>query len=403
MSTRFRNITALALLFVATLLYRQELLQYYFGLSSSTVQFILVPFVLIACALFSFWKETLPLSPLVIAFIASACLGITSFGLKLEVQEKLTVYIAPFLGDDNQAQTIKYSDLIIKNFEEVGLNIGPVRLSNPIPSAKAAQDFFQKNIEKGNSVDSIILSGNPRWLTISISPELSKNLVSKPLGELLSSLGLRLATEVSSTGLSDGLSRSSRDFIARIIATFSDLNQSNLESAEMNISDAAGVLGKWSTTSHRAYALWLLGNISLSKAFSGDSLEPAYLRCAVNYFTRARRFIRKGESPELLAAVLNNRGVAHFLSYMLLNKKPLRRQALREFRTASKLAYKKSSITPNPAWLVARMNWRYFNQPKDLKRQYVKKTGKVKIKKEKQPASKVKGAKSNSLVGQPST
>jgi len=385
-SSVLKNRTAVILLFIAALLYRTEWLENYFSWSSSTTQFILVPAVLVAALLFSFWQEVVPRYAIAVAFLASACLGFASFGQKADGKEDITIYLAPFVADTNQAQTIKFSDLIVKNLADVELGLRPVPLSNPLSSAKAVQEFFQRELDSGNKSASIVISGNPRWLTMSVNSELSKSLVSRELGKILSPLNLNVVTDLSGTGLSDGLSLSSRDYLVRVIAAYSDLSRLDFGSAERNISDAAGVVGRWSTTSHRAYALWVLGTISLNRAFSEETLEPAYLDCAITYFTRARRFIRRGESPELLAAILNNRGVAHFLSYMFEMKKPLRRQALREFRSASKIASKKATITSTPSWLVARLNWRSFNQPKDLKRQFAKKVGKGRGKGKKQMA-----------------
>ena len=373
MKVRLKNIIGFLSLLTLVIIYRTAFLENYLGFSSSSSQFVLFPFVLFCVFILTFWQKVIPRYALFLAAIAGITLGAASMGVRPERADALKVYFSPFISDPHESQSIKFSNLLQKLLDKLNVDSDIERVSNPLTNLAKVNDFIKKRLLENPNEAAFVISGSPRWMALSVSPKISSHVLDDELSEISSALNIKLVTDVSGTGLSDGFSPATQDYISRLIAAFSSFNEGNIDQAEIYLAEAASITEHWSSVTHRAYALWLLGTLYINKAFNGDTIEPAYLLCAIDYLNRSRGFIKRNPNPELLSAVLNNRGVAHFLSYLYFGKKTLRKQALREFQFASKASFKSGSAIDRPAWLVARENLFSLNRPKDLKKIFAQK------------------------------
>jgi hypothetical protein len=66
------------------------------------------------------------------------------------------------------------------------------------------------------------------------------------------------------------------------------------------------------------------------------------MRCAIAAYTNARKSLRSGDNPELLAAALNNRAFAHAVMAMVERKPELRLLVRRELRAAAHASREKN-------------------------------------------------------------
>lgn len=377
MKISLRNIIALLSLLIAIVVYRLALIETYLGWSNSTVQFVLLPIVLISIALISFYGQVFPRFAIFLACLASIGAGIVTFGNKPERLDAAKIYISPFLSDPHEAQSIKFATLLAKTFDRLDLNFDLERISNPIADLQGVGDFLNRRLIEDPDETTIVISGSSRWLSLSTSSKFAPHLVTNSLAQVFSALNIKLVTQVSGTGLSNAFSFATQEYIAWMLASYVAINDGQLDLAEQYLLNAASIVERWTSGHHRAYALWMLGTLYLNKAFNSNSLEPTYLNCSIDYFKRALGFIRKDRNPELYSAVINNLASAHFLSYLFLGHKNLRKQSLKEFKIASRTTFKASNIN-NPAWLLARENLYSLNRPKNLKQQFARKMRKLK-------------------------
>lgn len=378
MSVSLRNTIASLSLLMAVVVYRFAILETSLGLSNSTAQFVLLPIILMAAALFSFWQYVIPRYAIILACIASVCAGAATFSFKAERSDAVKIYLSPFLSDPHEAQSIKFSTLLNKTFDALDLDFELERISNPLADANAVSDFLKKRLLEEQDEAALVISGSSRWLSFSISPKFTNYLLSPALLKITSALKLNLVNEVSGTGLSNAFSPATQQYLARMIAAMTAFNDGQMDLAEENLVNAASIVERWTSTNHRAYALWMLGTLYLNKAFAQNVIEPAYLNCASDYFIRSRSFLKRDLNPELTAAVLNNMASTHFLSYIFLGRKDLRKRALKEFKVASKFTFKPNNFTQRPAWLVAKENLYYLKRATNLKKQFARKLRKMK-------------------------
>lgn len=369
---------AFALILACAIVYRFGFIQQAYGLSSSTVQFILTPFVLLSFLLIRIGSLRFPLWIVAVSATSILCLGFVSLQHAPAPRkhiDKVQLFIAPFVGDTRESQTIRYSDLLAKELSEAHVPVAMENLANPLSArSDVAKFMLERTTNSSGSEATVIISGNARWLSLGISPRFGDQLVSHELETLLSDLGLQVVKTLGFTGLSSAFEPASREYVMHLLAALVALSKEDRESAEKSVASAAGVVSRWSSNDHRAFALWMLGTLYLERSLSSGRVQPAYLECAVTYFDRARNFIVKPDNKELLAAIANNRGIAQFLQYVLLGRKNLRAKAIRGFKAASNLASRNSTFgLSQPAWAIGRENFYSIVKPKNVRKRFNKK------------------------------
>ena len=335
------NLAASILLLCLLTLFHLRVLEDLFGFSRGVAQYsLIVPFVF-ALALFSYSSYRIPRYALVLTLFCSGIMGLAFLKLNSKTSQHNRVLFSPFLKDANQVQSIRFQDLFAKDLKQTALDVEILNLPNPVSNLQSAKKLFSEYVK-----DTVLVAGSSRWLKLYFSSATSEILDSN------SDYRLGIVNWISSIGLSDSDSAATREFVLRIVAAHNALSNNSFIEAETSLVEAASVLGKWTTPVHRAYPLWLLGTLYLHK-FNSTAGDRAYLICALDYLSRARKFIHNKDNPELLAAVLNNRAIAHYYSYIHLGKKDYKKKALRDLRVAAK---SKPKLVDAEAWAMAKEN-----------------------------------------------
>jgi hypothetical protein len=70
---------------------------------------------------------------------------------------------------------------------------------------------------------------------------------------------------------------------------------------------------RWTSFSHRAVPMWMMGTYHLVRAISSKELEKGELSCAISSFEAARAQLRPSDNLELQSAISNNLAVALLL------------------------------------------------------------------------------------------
>ncbi len=371
-----KNYQALLLLACLVIAYRFKLIENLVGLSTASVQYFLVIPVLFAFSRISIETLRIPKKVLILAGVASIFMGMAHLKLHSTDSNNLKVIFAPFKADDSQVQSIKFQDLLKKELLKYEVNFS--NLANPVENAAAAGRFFSED-----NHNSVLLAGTPRWLTVYFSER--KPAIQSPLYK---DLNLKLVNQIRSVSFSDALSLSSRNFISLVIRAQEALARNDMEAAEVLLADAASVYGAWTTPNHRAYPLWLAGTLHL-ESVKGIPSDSKKINCALNYFNRARKLIHDKSNNELLSALLNNRGIAYYLSSMQPGKKKAKRIALKDLKKASKLAAKKTDISLYAT--VKENNW-YMNQSAKKAKKFKKKKKNFKKNKKHALVSEIKNS-----------
>jgi hypothetical protein len=350
-----------SILFVCLLvLFHSGVLEELFGFSKGVAQYALLVPVLITLGLYSFHSFRFPKWALLLTLVCSGLMGIAFLKLNSKPSLQTKVLVSPFSKDANQVQSIKFQDLLAKDFKRKNSSTSIINLPNPVTDLKSAQKLFSEY-----KTDISLIGGSSRWLSLYFSKNSSDLLKSE------ANSNLNIANWISAVGLSDSTDPASREFVAIIITAQHALSNNDFLEAELLLSEAASVVGTWTTPAHRAYPLWLLGTLYLHK-FQANPQDKAHLTCALDYLSRARRFIHNKATPELLAAILNNRAIAHFNAYLYFGKKDYKKKAFRDLGVAVKA---KPKSTDPAAWATAKENLWILKNSK-LSKKKKKKKGK---------------------------
>jgi hypothetical protein len=152
-----------------------------------------------------------------------------------------------------------------------------------------------------------VLWGERRWLNVSLP---DSQVLKRPQ---LADSAYVLLEDVSLIGLSWEPADATIRFLANLIAGREALRNGKLEAAEHFFLAAAAVEAFWTSNAHRAYPLFLLGNLYAHRAHS-ENAETGYTECATKAYATATAFLGTNDNPELLAAILQNKAVTLILS-----------------------------------------------------------------------------------------
>jgi hypothetical protein len=284
------------------------------------IQLVVFPLVL-----FLLWKlrilgRRVPKAPLMGAmFLAILASGYSYLYVR---DEPLSFVVAKLEGDDFEARSRQFRLLHRAQLRRIGGTraIEAQRTHESFRSHAEALRFLNRS-----AYLPAVVWGNERWVTLTLHPERTRYPVSGELKTWLSALGLQFVESVPVVGLSIDPEDATAEFLSRVLAALLPLSHSSIgalsqrfrgtgfsESGriENELMYAANQQAPWNSFAHRAYPWWLLGNLQLTKALHDGRVEKGELECAIRSYTQARRFIGRGDNPELLAAALNNRAVA---------------------------------------------------------------------------------------------
>ncbi len=194
----------------------------------------------------------------------------------------------------------------------------------------------------------ILVWGDTRLIRISFpqqdqigDPALSAPPAQEPM------TGLRLVTSIPLIALSYQPQADTAAFIAKLSAALSllDAGPKAASNALLQLADVGSMAATWRSFAHRSYPWWISGNLSLQAALTSslsrarsDQLgadQLGALECALDAYDKARSYLRFGDNPELLAAILNNRAVALYTKGVYLGKPLYRSLALKNLSAAT--------------------------------------------------------------------
>ena len=254
--------------------------------------------------------------------------------------------VARLVGDEFEADTRVFRDKLNHALREEQGRHGPrgVRFHASIKDHSSAASYFAQD-----AGPLAVVWGSKRWINVTFNPSMSMSFDAEVMEAWKSLTGLSLVTKVPAIGLSFNPDGDTTLFLARLLAGVSDAGFSGGEGSDL-VSDpsrldrvlsdlqAAGAMrAGWTLFAHRAFPYWVMGNLHLARALANGGYEQGELRCAIDFYSRARLLLRYGDNPELLAAILNNRGFAHFVLGSKEGQPALRKLALKEFLVAARL------------------------------------------------------------------
>ena len=307
-----RNYQAVSLLLISVLVYRLSLLEVALGLSAASAQYVLLFPVLLAFTLFRYKNFRIPVFAIVCTVIASVFMAVANYNIRVKTEAGANIIFSPFKADDSQVLSIKFQDLLKKDFSKFENDINIINYPNPVEGTKTADQIF-----KSYPTNSLLMAGSERWFRLYFSERKSTYFAS----ELIENeLKLKVLHRIKSIGFSQALSDASRSFILLLGRAYESLAKDDLNQAEILLLDASSIQARWTSPAHRAYPLWLAGTLKLEN-LDPQNTDSKKIICALEYFNLARKKIHNRDNPELLAAILNNRGVAHYLAYLYFGKK----------------------------------------------------------------------------------
>lgn len=173
-----------------------------------------------------------------------------------------------------------------------------------------------------------VVWGNRRWLNVAFAdrPTVTLQDVARGLGSVTNGgsplqhyPSFEIVQSVPAIGLSYAPELYTSSFLAELLTgtlprSYHLADGTGSEAGkEMALASAASIVAGWTSRAHRAYPLWVLGNMHLLRALRGPKPEIGETRCALAFYRKARHFLQRHDNPELMAAIANNFGVAIFV------------------------------------------------------------------------------------------
>jgi len=215
-----------------------------------------------------------------------------------------------------------------------------------IESQEAAASVLEKRPGLGG-----VVWGAPRWMSVTLRqvPALSLRefgiaSFARQWSESNRWQDVRIVRSVSSTGLSHGHQDATVHFIADLIPLWSDFARDTLPGVDSSTLDSrlnslSRTQARWSSRSHIAFVLWMLGTYHLIRAVEADTLGMGDLVCASREFNDALGQFRQKDNPELYAAIQNNLAIVGLIEADYAENRDLqRRRALKRMKVAQRVA-----------------------------------------------------------------
>ncbi len=305
------------------------------GIHLSEIQLLAFPLVV-----FLFWKlrilgKRIPRAVIIPGMIA----GVLAIGYSyLYLRDAPLSFVVSYLkGDNFEAGSRQFRQLIATQLRRVTppRAFAVQRSHETFTSHAEAQKFLARSEHLP-----VLVWGSLRWITVSFHPERTALPIPKSAAAWISSLKLRLVESAPVVGLTLEPQQATAEFIARLVGAtltykYGPGTRKSRQWAFDELSYVAHQESHWNSFAHRAYPWWLLGNLHLFEALRDGGVEMGELRCAIEAYTRARKFLRAGDNPELLAAALNNRAIAQSIQSVVSRSKGLRRMVKRGFKAAA--------------------------------------------------------------------
>lgn len=331
------------------------------SLDPSQVQQLAFPLLLLGMAALPIFGRRAPASVPLVALVCGALAIRIAY---LDATDAPQTVAVALLGQDAyESKSTLLREAIRRDVHIRGLDRSVVarRSSERITSANGADQYLAVL----HSIPFVVW-GTGKWINLSFHPSRSVLVRSSDLEPWLKYTRLKFVESVPVIGMT----LEPRADTARFIVTLAQIfgaarsipEDRVLEAVETNLKDSALHIAQWTTFAHRAYPWWQLGNLYMHQALSHGRFDAALLHCAIDAYTQARRMAgAKGDNPELLAAALNNRAVAHALLLLVEDRAALMPLIKRELQTAADSAHDRNLFSIRyRAAAIARANLRAF-------------------------------------------
>jgi len=315
-----------------------------FGLDLSEYQIIALPLVWILLWRLRVAGVLIPRVVLLISVIGA----ILSLGYsRLHVpDEQWAIVVSHFQADEFEIKTRQFRERLEHEIGRAAPHFGVrvERSSLSISSHREALRFL-------NSAEHLpaVIWGTSRWVNVSMHPERTASLNREALEPWISIVGLEIVPSVPIIGMSkEPESDTARFLVTALGGLFSGSLKAHEHSdsvrswTESTLLGAATQQSPWTTFAHRAFPWFVIGNRHFAQALKGGTYQAGEMACAIEAYTNVRRSLRAGDNPELLAAALNNRAVAHAIVQLVERRPELKRLIRRELRTAAHAAREKN-------------------------------------------------------------
>ncbi|MCB0309702.1 MAG: hypothetical protein KDD42_00625 [Bdellovibrionales bacterium] len=255
--------------------------------------------------------------PRVVLLLATVCAVVfTGFSGSRFFKSDNGLEIARLDSDPFERSSRKFrriiSDFLRSNpYYDENFSLGDLHAS--IASAQEAQQVLKTHPQLA-----LLIWGDQHWLRISF-PEIEPRDL-ETLGKSLDVDGIRnlkLVLSVPMAGLSFAPQLPSARFIGKLYAAivaqreFARTSEPrHADRAQILLREAGSQEAFWTSFAHRAVAWWLLGNEHFLAAFRDETVQVGELKCALDAYRSVLRYLKKNDNTELLAATLNNLGVA---------------------------------------------------------------------------------------------
>ncbi len=280
----------------------------YFPTSLEVVQ---VGVFLVLCG-YLLWrgKAILPSLVVVLAIVGGSVGASYAYSVWQSSQTQGVVYVMRLSGDVTGGKSRILREAIAGSDSSLARGFYRIIDGKADPRKQLAELFDRAQAESG------IVWGNTQLVRYSPAPKPTRSLksIAQPFSStpkiLSAAVGeLHLVTEVPVIGMSFEPVVATGVFLRIITAA----NRARGETREQLLK-FAGLMGdRWRASEHKAYPFFLNGTDLIRVFLEGGGREDGLLVCAVRDFQSALTFLKKGGTPQLLAAVRNNLAIAQVL------------------------------------------------------------------------------------------
>jgi hypothetical protein len=283
-----------------------------------------------------------------------------SYGYTYAIYNTHETLLTRFQDDPLEAKTRRFRKMLNQHLR---------RERTPLAGRyySSIENHQQVEVELQNDPDiHAVVWGNTGWVQISINESAFRK--EQPLASPIWSNFLpdyKLVNYVPATGLSVEPQPATIDYLTDV---FGALNESFTTSVQLApgvrasraswLKSAGGLESTWTSYAHRSFPLFLLGNQHLREAFRQDQEDLGELSCALWTYSIAEKYLKRGDNPELQAALFNNKAVALMALKAMKPKGKADKKARLYLRAALQMAGVQSPFgSVSRAWVVAHQNW----------------------------------------------
>lgn len=308
----------------------------------SRVQFVALPFILVALWRVRFWGMAVPRVVVALAAVGAISGAIIQF---LQVNLAAGAFVVSTVDDQNLRQETKiYRDRLKRSIASVDDS-----LVGSYPKTIGDERTALRILERNRSLGGVIW-GSARWMSVVLRQypplALSSFQEDSAARALLRARGvpdLLLVRSIPYVGMSHGQERSTVYFLGSVIRIWHEIPRVMSPGAQSGdfegaLAAALRTQARWTSRSHIALPLWLSGTVHLVRASEGAVVQSGELACAISQLREALAMFRGRDNPALEMAVRNNYALALLMQAEVAPEPhKLRKKAYRQLAAAMKL------------------------------------------------------------------